>query len=139
ESLVSKIQKQEEDLAGCRAIHDGKGGATSLVQCMEFFNREERLGLKSIGRETVISDLNTLCRKFAPQAAFQEKIIKSHTLARSRSWTPCREVIWKEIYLATYAHLDSDPIAAVSLVRRAQAAIPNDSVWAGKAIHLIRK
>src|SRR5947209_7331529 len=55
--LVKILQKQEIDLAGCRALHGGTGGTGSLIQCMRFINREQTIGLVSKNRAELLEDI----------------------------------------------------------------------------------
>jgi hypothetical protein len=134
-----KIRAQAFDLEGCRSLHRGTGGASALVRCVRFIERERELPLTSPGIRALTEDINSLCRGLIGQEGVLRMIIKSSAFKGASSiWAPCLEASWEQVYLAAYAGFESDPVRVLALVRQAQSVLPSESVWKRKTLGLLR-
>jgi hypothetical protein len=135
--MADEIQKQNEDLPGCRSIHEGKGSMKQLTECMSFLNREAGLGLQSKSAGTVVLDINILCEKLSNDSDAIKNIIVSRVLLnRQKTWASCLSSVWKQVFLTSYANFEASPVSTLAFVRQAQRLLPFDKYWTLKAIRL---
>lgn len=130
---VKVISKQAEDLAGCKAIHEGSGRVQSFIKCVRFLNREHDLKLYSPQRSTLVGDLNLICHQFAGKKDFIEKVLKEEDLFKPRKeWVSCHSEIWQQVYLTAYANFLADPVGTLALSRKAERNLGPDQHWSVK-------
>lgn len=132
------ISKQQEDLVGCKDIHEGIGGSLALLKCARFLNRENKLKLFSPHRKQLVGDLNILCSRFSERTAFLTKALKEKGLFNDPEWKKCHSALWKQVYLTVYEGFLSDPVRALKLAKQARVSMDPDGFWSLKISEMMK-
>jgi hypothetical protein len=136
-ALAGETLLQFDALVGCRAIHDGKGSIKQVIQCMDFINRQAKLGFSTSNTQSLKADINILCKKLVRQKEDIELMIEKNIFRpQFPFWHPCETYLWQQVYLTAYANFEASPIATLAFIRRAQLRLPYDKYWTLKTIRL---
>lgn len=136
--IGADIGLQDQDLPGCKSLHAGKGGLNQFVDCVSFLKREEKLGLLSRGRPALIEDMNILCDKLVKGEAEVGRVLRTRLFnEKTREWEKCRQIVWRQVYLTTYANFQALPVKTLSFVRLAQKSLYPDNHWDLKTFSLV--
>lgn len=137
-SLAKLVSRQSQDLHGCKYIHEGRGQGNSFKKCIDFMERERKLGLFSPGRTTAITDLNIICQRFAEVRNFLEVFLgEKGTVIKSKEWSLCSDALWRQVFLTTKAKFQGNPVATLSLVRMAKARLLPSIEWQNKTNEIL--